>query len=54
MKCELENRLTVHRDGDPIYDIVLSESFDGLAAEIKKLGCENKKLCIVTDSNVAP
>lgn len=54
MKCELENRLTVHLDGDPIYDIVLSESFDGLEAEIRKLGCENKKLCIVTDSNVAP
>lgn len=47
------NRMTVHLDDKPIYDIVLSDSFDELADELKALGCENKKLCIVTDSNVA-
>lgn len=54
MNTEKENRLTVHLDGEPIYDIVLSESFDGLSKELVELGCEKKKLCIVTDSNVAP
>jgi len=46
--------MAVHRDGTPIYDIVLTDSFDGLKKELLDLGCEKKKLCIVTDSNVAP
>lgn len=54
MGREHEKRLIVRLDGEPIYDIVLTETFDGLAEELKKLGCEKKKLCIVTDSNVAP
>lgn len=47
------DRLTVHMDGVPVYDIVLKHDFSELAAELKKLGIENKKLCIVTDSNVS-
>ena len=54
MKAEKESRLTVHRDNEPIYDIVLAESFKGLEKELIALGCDKKKLCIVTDSNVAP
>ncbi len=46
-------RLTVHRGNAPIYDIVLSGSFDGLAHETAKLGLEGRKLCIVTDTTVA-
>ena len=53
MNTEHERRLTVRLDGEPIYDIVLTETFSGLGEELKKLGCEKKKLCIVTDSNVA-
>lgn len=49
-----ENRLTVHLNSEPIYDIVLAESFVGLPDELHALGCDKKKLCIVTDSNVAP
>lgn len=49
-----QDRLTVNLDGRPIYDIVLSGSFEGLGTELAKLGCAEKKLCIVTDSNVAP
>jgi len=48
-----ESRMAVHMDGTPIYDIVLTDSFGGLKEELKALGCEKKKLCIVTDSNVA-
>lgn len=49
-----ENRLQVHLNSEPIYDIILTDTFDELEEELKKLGCDNKKLCIVTDSNVAP
>ena len=49
-----ENRLIVHVNSEPIYDIVLTETFEGLSKELIALGCEKKKLCIVTDSNVAP
>lgn len=48
------DRLSVHLNGTPIYDIVLNQSFQALPEEVKKLGTEKKKICIVTDSNVAP
>lgn len=54
MLTKKENRMTVHLNDEPIYDIVLTESFENLQKELRALGCENKKLCIVTDSNVAP
>ncbi len=54
MSINNESRLTVHLDQKPIYDIVLAESFESLSKELDALGCANKKLCIVTDSNVAP
>ena len=53
MNHDQEKRLTVHLDGNPIYDIVLTTDFAGLKEELYKLGCEKKKICIVTDSNVA-
>ncbi len=50
----MDRRLTVCRDHVPIYDIVLSGSFDELAGELEKLNVINgRRLCIVTDSNVA-
>ena len=51
---ESMNRLTVHMNDVPVYDIVMAEDFSFLPEEIKKLGVENRRLCIVTDSNVAP
>lgn len=47
-------RLTVSMDGKPIYEIVLETNFSILKDELLKLGCDKKKICIVTDSNVAP
>ncbi len=38
----------------PCYDIVLTKSFEDLPEELKELGAEEKRLCIVTDSNVGP
>ena len=49
----MERRMTVHRDGNPIYDIVMSDSFGQLAAEIGKLSVSDRRICIVTDSTVA-
>lgn len=49
-----EKRLTVHMNGKPIYDILMEDSFQCLKQELEHLGCGKKKLCIVTDSNVAP
>lgn len=48
------NRIPVHMDGTFIYDIVMEASFDGLKDELEKMGLEGRKVCIVTDSNVAP
>lgn len=53
MQKEPMDRMTVCSNGVPVYDIVLRESFDDLPEELRKLGSEKKKICIVTDSNVA-
>ena len=49
----MERRMTVHQDGNPIYDIVMSDSFGSLAPEVAKLAVEGRRICIVTDSTVA-
>ncbi len=51
---DMVDRLTVRRDGKDIYDIVLESSFDKLGFEVSKLDVGKRKLCVVTDSNVAP
>lgn len=47
------NDLTVHRDGMPIYNIVYSDSFDRLPELIEELGYKNRKICVVSETNVA-
>ena len=46
--------ITVKTPGQEPYDICLKHSFSDLACELKKLGCEGRRICIVTDSTVAP
>lgn len=53
-KNETMNRLTVHMDGTPVYDIVMAEDFSYLPEDVAKLDVATRRLCIVTDSNVAP
>lgn len=47
-------RLDVNRDGSHCYDIVYSDSFDALGGELVRLGCADRKVCVITDSNVEP
>ncbi len=49
----MNRRMAVRRDGQVIYDIVMSKSFDSLAEEVRQLGVAERRICIVTDSNVA-
>lgn len=45
-------RLTIQYNKKPCYDIVFTQSFGELCTELKSLGCENRRICIVTDSKV--
>lgn len=50
----MSDRMTVHQNGQAIYEIVMENSFGLLNEELKALNTAGRKLCIVTDSNVAP
>lgn len=47
------NDLTVHYDGKPIYHIVYSESFEQLSSLLSDLGYGERKICVVSETNVA-
>lgn len=47
-------QLDVKKDGEFCYSIKFTNSFDHLAKEVMDLGFSGHRLCIVTDSNVAP
>ena len=48
----MSQRLNVLYEKKPCYDIVFEASFEKLPEELEKLGTEEKRLCIVTDSTV--
>lgn len=48
----MENRLSISYQKKPCYDIVFEQSFDKLPQELEALECANKRICIITDSNV--
>lgn len=53
----LENftdRITVNYENKPCYDIVFSNNFADIIDELKKFNISNKRICIVTESNVGP
>ena len=55
MKMEkIEQQLTIHLDQKPIYNILFEQDFLNLKDALKNLGYENRKLLIVTETNVAP
>ena len=49
-----QEKLLVKRDGDFHYPICFEQSFDALSDVLREEGLEGRKLCIVTDTNVAP
>ncbi len=51
---DLKQRITVNLEGKPCYDIVFSNDFSILKSELLKFDIDNKKICIVTETNVGP
>lgn len=49
-----EQRLNVKREGDFFYPIYFEDDFEKLACAIEEEHLSSRKLCIVTDTNVAP
>ncbi len=50
----MSQRLPIMYQKKPCYDIVYENGFQLLQEELKNLEVTNRKICIVTDSNVAP
>lgn len=46
--------LNVFYNNKPCYDIIFDSSFDGLASNIEELGFKDRKIAIITDSDVQP
>lgn len=51
---EMNNSIEICRDGKKLYDILFRDSFDDFMDSMEFLQLEHKKVCIVTESNVAP
>ncbi|RKD34235.1 3-dehydroquinate synthase [Lacrimispora algidixylanolytica] len=49
----MSNRIPVHMNGAFQYDIVMEMTFDGLERELNQFNLQGRRICIVTDSNVA-
>lgn len=47
----MEERITIHKEKTPIYDIVIKDQFTSLVDEMVSLGYRGRRICIVTDSN---
>lgn len=47
------DRINILYEKKPCYDIVFSKDFHGLAEELTDLGIKDRKVCIITDSNVS-
>lgn len=50
----MSERLVVHEDSVPIYDIVVEDNFDHLKMEMEKLNISERRICIVTETTVGP
>lgn len=48
----LQKQLNISYDGEPCYDILLEQSYEALTARARAMGVENRKICVVTDTNV--
>ncbi len=48
----MAQRLNVMYNRKPCYDIVFAQDFAGLKEELDEMGLAERRICIVTDSNV--
>lgn len=48
----MSERITIHYEGKPIYPILIEHDYEKLKHEIIELGYQNRRFCIVSDSNV--
>lgn len=49
----MNTNITVNYNGTPVYDILLEQDYSNLFRELNKLNTQNKKICVVTDTNVS-
>lgn len=49
----IEKKLIVHENGNPIYPIILTNSFDGLELALRDFHLEDRRVCIVSETRVA-
>ena len=47
-----KQKMTVHYDGKPLYDITLADNYDGLEEVLQNFALQSHKICIVTDDTV--
>lgn len=50
----MNQRMTVHYKNEPIYNIVIDNSYCGLIYELQKFKLKTKRVCIVTETTVGP
>jgi 3-dehydroquinate synthase len=50
----MSQRISVGTKAAPLYDIVIEHDYTKLSAELDRIGCNGKKVCVITDSKVAP
>ena len=48
----MAQRLTINYAKKPCYDIVFTQDFQGLGEELETLQIKERRICIITDSNV--
>lgn len=48
----MARKTTVYDNGTPLYDILLERDYKSLPEKLMPFGIKNRKLCIVTESNV--
>lgn len=53
-EIKAESKITVKTEGNAPYDILIRDQFEGLSEALRSLKTEGHRICIVTDSNVAP
>lgn len=49
----LQKQLDILYDGKPCYDIMLEQDYGALGERVGQMGLQSRKICIVTDTNVA-